>query len=55
MDPSTFTEAMIDMDKTKWTEAINFEMESMKHNGVWTIVEPPEGIKSIGDKWVYKR
>ena len=31
------------------------KMESMKINNVWTLVDPPEGIKSIGCKWVFKR
>ena len=30
-------------------------MESMKVNVVWTLVNPPEGVKSIGCKWVLKR
>ena len=31
------------------------EMESMKVNDVWTLVDPPEGVKPIGCKWVFKR
>ena len=31
------------------------EMESMKINNVWTLVDPPEGIKPIGCMWVFKR
>ena len=30
-------------------------MESMKVNDVWTLVDPPEGVKPIGRKWVFKR
>ncbi|KAK8534652.1 hypothetical protein V6N12_057296 [Hibiscus sabdariffa] len=30
-------------------------MDSMSNNQVWTLVEPPEGIKPIGCKWVFKR
>ena len=30
-------------------------MESMKVNDVWTLVDPPEGVKPIGCKWVFKR
>ena len=36
-------------------ETMKSEMESMKVNNVWTLVDPPEGIKSIGYKWVFKR
>ncbi|KAK8980873.1 hypothetical protein V6N11_048003 [Hibiscus sabdariffa] len=31
------------------------EMDSMSVNQVWTLVEPPEGIKPIGCKWVFKK
>ena len=31
------------------------EMESMYYNQVWNLVEPPEGIKLIGCKWIYKK
>ena len=27
----------------------------MEINNVWTLVETPEGIKSIGCKWIFKR
>ena len=30
-------------------------MESMYSNQVWHLVDPPDGVKSIGCKWVYKR
>ncbi|KAK8557642.1 hypothetical protein V6N12_009871 [Hibiscus sabdariffa] len=31
------------------------EIDSMSENQVWTLVEPPEGIKPIGYKWVFKK
>ena len=31
------------------------ELESKYSNGVWDLVEMPEGIKPTGCKWVYKR
>ena len=42
-------------DSDKWLEAMRSKMESMKVNNVWTLVNPPEEIKSIGCKWVFKR
>ncbi|KAL4323760.1 hypothetical protein GQ457_11G033020 [Hibiscus cannabinus] len=39
----------------KWLEAMRSEMDSMLDNQVWTLVEPPEGIKPIGCKWVFKK
>ncbi|KAK8574321.1 hypothetical protein V6N13_016122 [Hibiscus sabdariffa] len=31
------------------------EMDSISENQVWTLVEPPEGIKPIGCKWDFKK
>ncbi|KAK9036842.1 hypothetical protein V6N11_021767 [Hibiscus sabdariffa] len=31
------------------------EMDSMSENQVWTLVEPPKGIKPIGCKWLFKK
>ena len=31
------------------------EMESMYENQVWTLVDPPENVKPIGYKWIYKK
>ena len=30
-------------------------MEPMEINSVWTLVDPPEGIKPIRCKWIFKR
>ena len=30
-------------------------MEFVYSNQVWNLVEPPEGIKLIGCKWIYKK
>ena len=34
---------------------MKFKMESMKVNDVWTLIDPPEGVKPIGCKWILKR
>ncbi|KAL0345719.1 UNVERIFIED_CONTAM: Retrovirus-related Pol polyprotein from transposon RE1 [Sesamum radiatum] len=31
------------------------EMDSMSSNKVWTLVDPPKGVKPVRGKWVYKR
>ncbi|MDF3573139.1 reverse transcriptase domain-containing protein, partial [Enterobacter cloacae] len=46
---------MLDIDSTRWQEAMESEMDSMYSNQVWTLVNPPEGIVPIGCKWIYKR
>ena len=30
------------------------EMNSMASNGVWNLVEIPNGVKAVGCKWVFK-
>ena len=46
---------MVDVDASRWREAMETEMDSMQSNHVWTLVDRPEGIKPIGCKWIYKR
>ena len=48
-------DAMQRPDSEKWFEAMKSEMKSMKVNDVWILVDPPEGVKPIGCKWVFKR
>ncbi|KAH9697148.1 hypothetical protein KPL71_023495 [Citrus sinensis] len=54
-DPTSYNEALIDRDVEFWKKAMNQEMESMYSNKVWELVEPPNGVKPIGCKWIYKR
>ena len=49
-DLITYMEAMKRPDSQKWLEAMKSEMESMVISGVWTLVDPLEGIKPIGCK-----
>ena len=42
-------------DSEKWLEAMKSEMQLMYDNQVWTLIDPPEGLKTIGCKWVFKR
>ncbi|KAK8697972.1 hypothetical protein V6N13_114104 [Hibiscus sabdariffa] len=54
-EPKTYEEAVASPDSEKWLGAMRSEMDSMSDNQVWTLVEPPEGIKPIGCKWVFKK
>ncbi|KAH9705191.1 hypothetical protein KPL70_011781 [Citrus sinensis] len=54
-DPTSYNEARIDRDVEFWKKAMNQEMDSMYSNKVWELVETPNGIKSIGCKWIYRR
>lgn len=37
-----------------WREAMKREIDALKSNGTWKVVDLPQGKKPIGCKWVYK-
>ena len=45
----------MDKDADLWQKVMKSEMQSMYSNQVWDLIEPPEGIKPIGCKWIYKK
>ena len=49
-DPSTFDEAMSDMNFEKWLDTIKSEIDSIHLNQVWSLVDPLEKIIPIGCK-----
>ncbi|KAL0291547.1 UNVERIFIED_CONTAM: hypothetical protein Sradi_7023000 [Sesamum radiatum] len=53
-NPKTYGEAMSDINSDKWLEAMKSKMDSMGSNEVWTLVDPPKGVRPVGCKWVYK-
>jgi hypothetical protein len=53
-DPGTYKEAMISLNSSKWLEAMKHELRSMSSNEVWDLVDIPNGVKTVGSKWVYK-
>ena len=53
-DPILVSQVKQSSDFEKWIEAIKDEIKSMKDNRVWDLVELPEGVKSIGCKWIFK-
>ncbi|PKI60628.1 hypothetical protein CRG98_018978 [Punica granatum] len=54
-DPTTYDEAISDIDSSRWLKAMKFEMDFMSKNQVWDLVNPPKGIVPIENKWVFKR
>ena len=52
---TTYAEAMVDPDSVKWQEAMESEIESMRENQVWNLIDPPDGVKTIEYKWIYKK
>ena len=53
-DPISFEEAVRSADSSKWLEAMEDEIKSMKTNSVWNLETIPKGAKIVGYKWVYK-
>lgn len=41
-------------DSHHWEKAIKTELDNMARHDVFTIVELPEGAKSVGTTWFYK-
>ena len=50
-DPIHFEDAIKDR---KWIEAMDDEINAIKKNKTWDLVDLPEGKEVIGVKWVYK-
>ena len=36
-------------------DAMKSEIESMKENQVWNLIDPPDGVRTIEFKWIYKK
>lgn len=53
--PNTFEEALNSRETREWQKAMNSEIESLKKNKTWVVVDKPENKKIIDVKWVYKR
>ena len=53
-EPVTVEEATTCPDSSKWIQAMEAEMKSLKDNSVWELVDLPARKKAIGSKWVYK-
>ena len=53
-DPITYEEAVSCPQSELWLDAMRDEIQSMRYNGVWELIELPEGHRPIGCKWVYK-
>jgi hypothetical protein len=54
-EPMAYTEVMMGPDYEKWLRAMESEIESMNYNQVWNLVDPINGVRPIGCKWVFKK
>nr|GEU36658.1 zinc finger, CCHC-type [Tanacetum cinerariifolium] len=54
-EPANYKAALLDLESEKWLNAMNVEMQSMKDNEVWVLVELPPNGKTYGSKWIFKK
>ena len=54
-DPTTYEEALEDVDVQEWKREIDHEMKSMGSNSIWSLLEAPRRVKPIGSKLIYKK
>ena len=53
-EPSCYDEAMSSVDKLKWEQVMQSQMDSLIQNGTWKLTPLPKGKKALPCKWVYK-
>nr|GEV14582.1 hypothetical protein [Tanacetum cinerariifolium] len=53
-EPPNYKAALADPESDKWLEAMNTEMQSMKDNQVWYLVDLPSNGLTVGCKWLFK-
>nr|GFA08189.1 hypothetical protein [Tanacetum cinerariifolium] len=54
-EPANYKAALLDPESKKWLDTINVEMQSMKDNDVWVLVELPPNARTIGSKRLFKK
>ena len=54
LDPVSVEDALSRPDGTLWKEAMESEMESLRMNKTWELVELPHGSRPITCRWVFK-
>ena len=54
-ESTTYEKSLNSLESYQWLKAMKSEMDSMYTNQVWTLVDPPEGIKPIGCKWIFNK
>ena len=54
-DPENFVEAMESPDKESWMQGMMEEMESLRRNQTWQLVDLPRDAHAIGSKWVFTK
>nr|GEY68300.1 putative retrotransposon Ty1-copia subclass protein [Tanacetum cinerariifolium] len=54
-EPANYKATLLDLESDKWINALNVEMQSMKDNEVWDLVDLTPNGKGVGSKWLFKK
>ncbi|GJV90121.1 zinc finger, CCHC-type containing protein [Tanacetum coccineum] len=54
-EPPNYKAALSYPEYDKWLEAMNTEMQSIKDNQVWILVELPPNGQTVESKWIFKK
>ncbi|GJX67536.1 retrotransposon protein, putative, ty1-copia subclass [Tanacetum coccineum] len=54
-EPSNYKVALLDPESDKWLNAMNVEIQSMKDNEIWDLVDLPPNDKTVGSNWLFKK
>ncbi|GJU78605.1 retrotransposon protein, putative, ty1-copia subclass [Tanacetum coccineum] len=54
-EPANYKSVLLDPEFEKWLDVMNVEMQSMKDNEVWDLVDLPPDGKTVGSKWLFKK
>ena len=54
IDPLTYKDAINSKNRRNWINAMQDELEDLKNNNAWSLVEKPIGINIVDCRWVYK-
>nr|GEW00906.1 hypothetical protein [Tanacetum cinerariifolium] len=52
---ANYKAALSDLEFDKWLKEMIVEMQSMKDNKVWDLVDLPPNGKTVGSKWLFKK
>ena len=53
-EPKTFDEALSIAEAEHWLRAMDEEIQCLRNNKTWNLIELPEDKTAIGSKWVFK-
>nr|GEV92165.1 hypothetical protein [Tanacetum cinerariifolium] len=54
-EPTNHKAALLDPESYKWLNAMNVELQSVRDNDVWELVDLPPNRKTVGHKWLFKK